>query len=493
MITVLEVLLPTVIFAAAGVVTALLTPLIERTPRKERFLAGLVVAPFLASSVAVFNLSKSYYNQQSPFLNVSLGGQAQIASSSSFLVDAVSIYMVVVYLFLGLISCVYGALYLSKHRLSSMYCALALMVVGFLIAGTFSGDLLTLFIFWEISTTASYALIAFEKKPESLEACLKFLIMIVLGSGFIVYGLSIVYGLTGSLNFWVVREALIAQADKRLLIAAFTFIASGYAIEAAIVPFHMWLPDVYTASPASTSALMSAVMDQASYYVLIRVLVYILTPPAVVNWVETLAVFSAITMTVGNLFALVQENVKRMISYVCIADIGYNLIAITSVTPLGVEGNLFFFLTGGSMTALSFMCVGLLNRMGLETLDDLSGMGSRSLGTALPLTIVALSFSGMPPLAGFIAKYMIFTAAIEANMWWLAIIGVVNSVIETGYILRLIHVMFFRPIKKEADSLQPVLLLIPIYVLVVELIVLGVYPSLALTLISPAARQIPIP
>jgi proton-translocating NADH-quinone oxidoreductase chain N len=299
-----------------------------------------------------------------------------------------------------------------------------------------------------------------------------------------------VYGLTGSLNFWVAREALMAAENKQLLVIAFAFITAGYAIETAIVPFHMWLPDAYTAAPPSSSAFLSALVDQGSYYILMRVLIYILTPPTIVNWPFALAIFSVLTMTVGNLFALAQHNVKRMISYVCVADIGYNLVAITSVTSLGIMANLFFFLVAAMETALSFMATGILNDRGLETLEDLSGMGRKMPMTSLAFVIAALSFSGVPPLAGFVAKYMVFTSAIESNVAWLAVVGVLNTVLQSAYFLRVIHYLYAKAPKKSAKAKEPKKLLVPIYFLVVAIVLLGIYPALALELISPAAGQI---
>ena len=198
----------------------------------------------------------------------------------------------------------------------------------------------------------------FRKKPESLNAALKYLVMIIIASAFIVFGISLVYGLTGSLNFWAVKEALVTLADKRLLILAFIFIATGYAIESAIVPFHFWLPDAYTAAPASSSSFLSALLIREATMFLIRVLIFILTPTAVLDWRFMLAVMAALTMIVGNLFALIQDDVKRLIGNICVADVGYNLVAITSVSVLGIEGNLYFFLIGGMTTALAFMAVG---------------------------------------------------------------------------------------------------------------------------------------
>jgi proton-translocating NADH-quinone oxidoreductase chain N len=379
----------------------------------------------------------------------------------------------------------------SSKRPSERYYAVMLMLTAAVIGAVFSGDLLTLFIFWEAAAAGSSFLMIYKKTPVSLNSTLKYLVMIIIASAFIVFGLSIVYGLTGTLNFWAVRQALMVLSDKHLLVIAFIFIATGYAIESAIVPFHFWLPDAYTAAPSSSSAFLSALIDQGSYYVLIRVLIFILTPPDVLDWTFMLAVMAALTMIVGNLFALIQDDVKRLIANICVADVGYNLVGITSVTSLGLMGNLYFFLIGGITTALSFMAIGIINRYGFKTLEDFSGLGRKMPFVSLALILGALSFAGVPPLGGFMAKYLVFTAAIEANMSWLAVIGVLTSVIQTAYLLRLINYMYGKKPKDETRIKEPMRLLIPIFILVAAIIILGLYPQLVFNLIQPATQQIP--
>jgi proton-translocating NADH-quinone oxidoreductase chain N len=364
-----------------------------------------------------------------------------------------------------------------------------LMLSAALIGTVFSGDLLTLFIFWEAAAAGSSFLMIFRKKPESLNAALKYLVMIIIASAFIIFGISLVYGLTGSLNFWTVKDALVALTDKRLLVLAFIFIATGYAIESAIVPFHFWLPDAYTAAPASSSAFLSALIDQGSYYVLIRVLIFILVPTQVLDWRFMLAVMASLTMIVGNLFALIQDDVKRLIGNICVADVGYNLVAITSVSVLGMEGNLYFFLIGGITTALAFMSVGIINHYGFKSFDDFSGIGRKMPFVSLALLIAALSFAGVPPLGGFTAKFLVFTAAIQSNMAWLAVIGVLVSVLQTAYLFRLVNYMYGKRPKDETRISEPKRLLIPVFILVAAIIVLGLYPQIVLNLIGP--NQLP--
>jgi NADH-quinone oxidoreductase subunit N len=155
-------------------------------------------------------------------------------------------------------------------------------------------------------------------------------------------------------------------------------------------------------------------------------------------------------------------------------------------------GNLYFFLVGGIATALSFMAVGILNRMGFETLDDFTGIGRKAPLTSLALLLGAFSFAGVPPLAGFIAKYLVFTAAIEADLSWLAVVGVLTSVVQTAYLLRLINYMFAKtPREEETKIKEPKKLLVPIFILVAAIIILGIYPTLVLNIIEPVVRQLP--
>jgi len=490
---ILDILLPTIVFTVCSLVTVPLLRSVRKTKiNLQYFMVAWIVVVFSAAAITLFRITNEYFGQSQSFLQISSANTILAPLSSMFLVDTVSVYMVIAYMVIGSITCLYSVLHVNpKENLSERYFALLLMTIGSVTAATFSGDLLTLFIFWEATAAGACILVAYRKSRESLESAMKYLVMVIIASGFIIYGLSLIYGLTGSLNFWTVKDALLTTSNPQLLLIAFAFLVAGYAIETAIVPFHMWMPDAYTAAPDSASAFMSAIVDQGSYYVLLRVLLFILTPTAVVDWRFTIAVLSAVTMTVGNMFALAQENVKRMISYVCIADIGYNLIAITSLTPIGLQGNLFFFFVAAMETALAFMVIGIFRRMGLETLDDLSGMGRKMPLTSLAFVCAALSFSGVPLFAGFIAKYMVFTSVLKSSVAWLAVVGVLNSVLQTSYFLRVIHHFYANPPKSDATIKEPLKLLIPIYCVVVIIVVLGLYPDLVLDLLSATSALLP--
>jgi proton-translocating NADH-quinone oxidoreductase chain N len=491
---IIDILYPTIVFTVCSLLTVPLLRFVRRKTKinTQYFMVAWIILTFSVAAVGVFRIATEYFGQSQPFIQISSADTILAPLSATFLVDTVSVYMVIAYMVIGSISCLYAVLHVSsKEDLSERYYALLLMVIGAVTAATFSGDLLTLFIFWEATASGACFLVAYRKSRESLESALKYLVMVIIASGFILYGLSLIYGITGSLNFWVVKDVLMTTSNPQLLLIAFAFLVAGYAIETAIVPFHMWMPDAYTAAPDSASAFLSAIVDQGSYYVLLRVLLFILTPTAVVDWRFTVAILSALTMTVGNLFALAQQNVKRMVSYVCIADIGYNLIAITSLTSIGLQGNLFFFFVAAMETALAFMVIGVFRRMGLETLEDLSGMGRKMPLTSLAFVCAALSFSGVPLFAGFIAKYMVFTSVLNSSVAWLAVVGVLNSVLQTSYFLRVIHHFYAKPPKSDAPIKEPLKLLIPIYCIVAIIIVLGLYPDLVLNLLSTTSALLP--
>ena len=494
MVEILDVVLPIISLVIFALLTLPVFRVIRKSQHKTAWTLVWFSTVFVVSGAAVANLTSKYYSLPSPqpFLNITLTSTPFATLSSAFMIDAISVYMAIIFIAVSAVVLFYSVFYVgSSDRPSERYFAIMLMLTAALIGAVFSGDLLTLFIFWEAAAAGSSFLMIFKRTPASLNSTLKYLVMIIIASAFIVFGLSIVYGLTGSLNFWAVRQALAALTDKRLLIIAFIFIASGFAIESAIVPFHFWLPDAYTAAPASSSSFLSALIDQGSYYVLIRVLVFILTPPGALDWTFMLAIMAALTMIVGNLFALIQDDVKRLIANICVADVGYNLVGITSVTSLGLIGNLYFFLIGGITTALSFMAIGVINHYGFKTLEDFSGLGRKMPYVSLALLIAALSFAGVPPLGGFTAKFLVFTAAIQANLSWLAVIGVLTSVLQTAYLMRLINYMYARKPKDETPIKEPKRLLIPIFILVAAIIILGLYPQIVFNLIQPVINQLP--
>lgn len=500
MVQILDVILPVLTLIIASLLTIPVFRIIRKSANhKTAATLAWVLVVFLAAGVTVANLAFSYYSTANPEpITLTLDGNAPTALSTSFFIDAITIFMAIIIVATASVILVYTALFLnSNERPADRYFAVMLILTATLVGAVLSGDLLTFFIFWEAATAGAAFLILYRKTAFSLNATLKFLVMVIIASAFIVFGLSIVYGITGTLNYVALREALgaitIGSSDMNLLIIAFVFIAAGYAIEAAIVPFHFWLPDAYTAAPAPSATFLSALVDQGSYYIIIRILLFIILPggQGPVDWALMVAVLAAITMIVGNIFALIQNNVKRLIAYICVADVGYNLVAITSATALGLAANLYFFLLGGITTALAFMAIGIMNMRGFKTLDDFAGLGKKMPWVSLALIMAGLSFAGVPPLGGFMGKYLVFTAAISGDLAWLAVIGVLTSVLQTAYIFRLINIMYAKPAKDATPIKENKYLLIPVFIFVAAVFILGLFPDIVLQLIQPIMEQLP--
>ncbi len=490
MIEILDVLLPIVTLALAALLTIPIFRLIKKSGFKTALTLCWFMVVFAVEGATVANLALNYYSTPSPgIISMNINGDNSVFSSA-FMVDAISIYMAIIIVAISAVVMVYTIFSVNAHdRPAERYFAVMLMTTAGVLGAVLAGDLLTLFIFWEVTTAGAAFLMLFRKNAVSINATLKYLVMIVIASACVVLGMSLIYGLTGTLNYLAISQALKTLSGNSLFIIAFVFIAAGYAIESAIVPFHFWLPSAYAAAPAPSAAFLSALVDQGSYYILIRVLLYVIIP-STIDWTIMLAVMAALTMIVGNLFALIQKDVKRLIAYICVADIGYNLVAISSVTALGLIGNLYFFLIGGITTALAFMAVGILNGHGFRSLDDFSGLGKKLPFVSLALVMAGLSFAGVPPFGGFMGKYLVFTAAIEANLSWLAVIGVLTSVLQTAYLFRLIQVMYGNKPKKEISIRESKRILTPIFILAGALIILGLFPSIVLNLIGPVVEQL---
>lgn len=492
-VQIIDAVLPIIALVISAILTIPAFRVIRKTKHQIALASAWFIAVFAAAGLAVANLVIIYYSTSPPpVMNLSLTDSTLSVFSSALMIDAISIYMTVIIIALSAVITLYTVLFVgSSARPSERYFAIMLLLTASLMGAVLSGDLLTLFIFWEAAAAGAAFMMLYKKNALTLNSTLKYLVMIIIASAFVVFGLSLVYGITGSLNFMDVRQALMTLGDKSLLVIAFVFIAAGYAIESAIVPFHFWLPDAYTAAPSTSAAFLSALVDQGSYYILIRVLVFIITPTGALDWTFMLAIMAALTMVVGNLFALIQDNVKRLIANICVADVGYNLVAITSFTSLGIIGNMYFFLIGGITTALAFMVVGIINRHGFHTLEDFSGLGWKMPMVCLALVMAGMSFAGVPPFGGFLAKYLVFTAAIEANLSWLAVIGVLTSVLQTAYLFRLINYMYAKKPKDETKIKESKRLLVPIFMLVTAIIVLGLYPDIVFHLVDPIVDQLP--
>jgi NADH-quinone oxidoreductase subunit N len=319
-------------------------------------------------------------------------------------------------------------------------------------------NLMTLYMGLELQSLAIYVLAAFARDDvRSSEAGLKYFVLSALASGLLLYGMSLAYGFSGTMEFARIADAVTSPPSVSTgLLVGIAFIVAGLAFKLSAVPFHMWTPDVYEGAPTPVTAFMSTAPKVAPFVVLLRLMIGPFGH-VTVQW-QPIIVFVAIaSMVLGAVAAIAQTNIKRLMAYSSIGHMGYALIGLAAGTEAGIRGVLVYLLTYVAMSAGSFACIIAMRRRGLaiERIADLGGLARNDLTLASLLAIFMFSMAGIPPLAGFFAKFYIFLAAVQVGtplIWTLAIIGVLSSVIGCFYYLRVIKVMFFDPAEPAFDA-----------------------------------------
>ena len=310
-----------------------------------------------------------------------------------------------------------------------------------------ANDLLTLYIGLELQSLAAYVLASFNRgESRSSEAGLKYFVLGALASGILLFGASLVYGFAGTTGFDAIRAVLAAQHERSLgILIGVVFILAGLAFKISAVPFHMWTPDVYEGAPTPVAAFFSAAPKAAAMGLMVRVLV---TPfgAMTADWQQIVIFLSITSMLLGAVGAIGQTNIKRLLAYSSIANVGFALVGLAAGTQKGIEGVLFYMAVYLAMTLGAFLVVLHLKRSDgapIELMTDLAGLSKVRPGIAAAMAIFMFSLAGIPPLLGFWPKFAVFTAAVDAGLFALAVIGVVASVIGAYYYLRLVKLMYF--------------------------------------------------
>jgi NADH-quinone oxidoreductase subunit N len=324
-------------------------------------------------------------------------------------------------------------------------------------------DLMTIFLGLETLSIPLYILAGFlREQRKSNEAALKYLLLGAFASGFLLYGIALVYGATGSINLQRVAQALASGqvSSPTLLSIGMGLLIVGFGFKVAAVPFHMWAPDVYEGAPTSVTAFMIAGTKAAAFAAFLRILMTGL-PALQPDWSRMLWVLAVLTMTVGNVAAIAQTSIKRMLAYSSIAHAGYLLVALVTGTKLGSGAILFYLVAYACMTLGAFAAIVALAHREEErlTIDEYAGLGLTRPALGAAMALFMFSLAGVPPTAGFMGKLYIFSAAVQAGQIGLAVIGVLNSVISAFYYLRITVVMYMSPAKSEPapDPLAPAL------------------------------------
>jgi len=310
-----------------------------------------------------------------------------------------------------------------------------------------ANDLIVVFLGLETMSLALYVLAGFFRTEiQAGEASMKYFLLGAFASGFFLYGIALIYGATGSTNLDKIGAAVRAGAAKEpLLLIGFALLLVGFGFKISAVPFHMWTADVYEGAPTSVTAFIATGSKAAAFTALLRVLLASLRPLQG-EWVWLFWVLAVLSMTLGNVVALAQQNLKRMLAYSSIAHVGYMLVGIVAGGGLGGGSVLFYLLVYTFTTAGAFGVILLLERGGAEAVGvaDTAGLAARSPLAALALTLFLLSLVGIPPTAGFVGKFYLFGAAVRGGYIWLAVIGVLNSTVAAYYYLRIVVNMYMR-------------------------------------------------
>nr|WP_250806973.1 NADH-quinone oxidoreductase subunit NuoN [Neorhizobium tomejilense] len=315
-----------------------------------------------------------------------------------------------------------------------------------------ANDLIAFYLALELMSLALYVIAAFNRDSlRSTEAGLKYFVLGALSSGMMLYGMSLVYGFTGNTGFEGIAKVLTAETRGLGLIFGMVFVLAGACFKISAVPFHMWTPDVYEGAPTPVTAFFAAGPKVAAMAILVRIVSDAFLP-LVADWRQIIVFVSIASMLLGSFAAIGQRNIKRLMAYSSIGHMGYALVGLAAGSETGVSGVVLYMTIYMVMTLGTFACIMAMRRKdgeNVENVDDLAGLSSTKPFMAIVLTALMFSMAGIPPLAGFFAKYFVFVAAIEAKLYALAVIGVLSSVVGAYYYLRIVKLMWFDEAKGE--------------------------------------------
>mgnify|MGYP001109541444 CR=1 FL=1 len=423
--------------------------------RNFRFLNGyLSLVGFAACGISLFLVPRN-----------------QIIFFDSFVYDDFALFFKIIILISNIIivlmSFSSNELKEENRALGEFYIFIVGMTFGmFLVIG--SVNLILIYLAIETMSISSYILAGYTKEiKRASEASLKYVIFGAVSSGLMIYGISLLFGLTGSLNLNEINDFLQQnRLDTFPFLISSLLIIAGFAYKISAVPFHFWTPDVYEGAPITITAYLSVASKAAGFAILLRFFKTMLSEPtdavgeiwtmiSSIDWSFIIAVLSALTMTLGNIVALWQNNLKRLLAFSSIAHAGYILMGVAVFNNTGVASVLIYFFVYLIMNLGAFICVMLVsNELNSEDIQDFEGLGYRTPLLATVFTILLFALIGLPPTAGFIAKFYVFAAVIDAGLIWLAVIGVINSVISLYYYVKIMRNMFIRGVDTNKDTIK---------------------------------------
>lgn len=414
-------------------------------------------------------------------------------------IDRLNSFMLVLVSLIGSVAMPYARISIAaelpqeqEYLFYAMYCLCLTGLLGI----TVTGDAFNLFVFLEISSLSTYVLIALGRRRQALSAAYQYLVMGTIGATFYVIGIGLLYLMTGTLNMADIAARLGQVTDARPIIAALAFVIVGVGMKFALFPLHQWLPNAYTYAPSVVSAFVAATATKVSIYVLIRFssTIFGQSPMlGLVHFYELLMVLSILAIISMSLVALFQDDLKRMLAYSSVAQVGYILLGVSLASPTGLTAAVSHLFNHGITKGALFLLVGILAlRVGGTRLSRLAGVASRMPVTSFGIVLAGLSLIGIPGTAGFISKWYLVRAAIERGSWWLAALIVATSLIALGYVWRFVEVAYLKAPNPDLprSGEAPLSMLIPAWLLVAACIYFGLETSFNAGFVAEAVQQL---
>lgn len=418
-------------------------------------------------------------------------GGVSIASAGTLLAsDWVSILFGIAVLSAAfLVSLTVSTYMKDSPNIATFYSLFVFTTIGALLL-VFATDLLMIFVAWELMSIPSYVLTGFRKKdPASNEASVKYFIISAFASGVLLYGISLVYLLTGSTNIYTILSQ--ASGDQPIALLALTFVLAGFGIKLAAVPFHMWIPDAYQGAPTIVSSYLSAGTKLATFAPAARIFFVIFSSSAYQSdWRITFAVLAILSMTLGNFAALTQKSVTRILAYSSIGQAGYILIGFAAGGVNGLTGSFFQILNYAFMQSGAFLAIAVItSQTHSDDISSFDGIGRRLSFAPMALTLSLLALGGLPPLNGFWSKLVLFYAAINANLGWLAIIAIINSFVSIAFYARIVKHMYIDKQVSFSSLVESNGFKAALLIAAVIIVVIGIYPYPFIQFASTAASS----
>jgi NADH-quinone oxidoreductase subunit N len=481
----LELFIPELILAASAVVVILLDLFVQRK-------GALAIVSLIGIAVSA------------GFTLAMWGGTDQAIFNNRLAVDSFALFFKLLFLGIAALVILASQDYASKMaRFQGEYYALILLSALGMMLMAAATELITIYIALELASISLYALVGFLKDPKSSEASLKYLLLGAIASAVMLYGMALVFGFTGKTQLGEVAGAIQTMSlpgvlTSPALTTGIVLLIAGFGFKIAAVPFHMWVPDVYEGAPTPITAYLSVGSKAAGFALILRVFysTFVLPEWLSLDWGMLFAILAAISMTLGNILAIPQTNIKRMLGYSSIAQAGYLMVGLATMgmSPaadvLGRSGILFFLASYAVTNLGAFIAIiAISNKIDSDLIQDFSGMGKRAPVLAATLTLCLISLIGMPPAAGFMAKFYIFSGAVQHGLLWLVIVAVINSVISAYYYLRVAKVMWFGEPAAEEKVPSSGALRFALGLSCLGVMVLGIIPAFMMNLAEAAARM----